>query len=67
MNAGKIAKYAFSKANGDGGGHKYMAGGLIPKVAFMDLSGSKAVMERVIELIEEGIVETSKDEDENPG
>ena len=57
MNAGKIAKEAFSKANGDGGGHKYMAGGIIPKVAFMDLSGGKAVMERVIDLIE-GAIET---------
>jgi len=66
MHAGKIAKYAFSKANGDGGGHKYMAGGLIPKVAFMDLSGSKAVMERVIELIEEAIIETAGDEEERP-
>jgi nanoRNase/pAp phosphatase (c-di-AMP/oligoRNAs hydrolase) len=59
MNAGKIAKYAFSKANGDGGGHKYMAGGLIPKVAFMDLLGSKAVMERVIDLVEDAIDNTS--------
>jgi len=68
MNAGKIAKHAFSKANGDGGGHKYMAGGLIPKVAFMDLSGSKAVMERVIELIEEAIIAVNEEneESENP-
>jgi len=61
MNAGKIAKQAFSKANGDGGGHKYMAGGLIPKVAFMDLSGSKAVMEHVIELIEEAIIDVKEE------
>lgn len=53
LHAGKIAKYAFSKVNGDGGGHMFMAGGLIPKVAFMDLIGGKAVMERVISLIEE--------------
>jgi len=66
MNAGKIAKIAFSKVNGDGGGHKYMAGGLIPKVAFMDLSGSKAVMERVIELIEEAIDETAGEAEDNP-
>jgi len=55
MNASKIAKDAFSKVKGDGGGHKYMAGGVIPKVAFMDLSGSKAIMERIIDLIEEAI------------
>ena len=55
MNAEKITKTAFSKVNGDGGGHKYMAGGVIPKVAFMDLSGAKAVMERIIDLIEEAI------------
>jgi len=55
LNAGKIAKFAFSSAGGDGGGHKYMAGGLIPKVAFMDLIGSKAVMEKVISLVEDAI------------
>jgi hypothetical protein len=32
-----------------------MAGGIIPKVACMDLSGNKAVMEKVIALIEEAI------------
>jgi len=57
MHAGKIAKHAFSKVNGDGGGHMFMAGGLIPKVAFMDLLGGKAVMERVIDLIEGAIDE----------
>ena len=62
MNAGKVAKIAFSKANGDGGGHKYMAGGIIPKVAFMDLTGSKAVMERIIDLIEEAIYEICNEE-----
>ena len=61
LNAGVIAKTAFAKADGDGGGHKYMAGGLIPKVAFMDLSGSKAVMEKVIALIEEAIAEISEE------
>jgi nanoRNase/pAp phosphatase (c-di-AMP/oligoRNAs hydrolase) len=55
MNAGKIAKYAFSKINGDGGGHKYMAGGLIPKIAFMDLIGTKAVMERIVDIVEDAI------------
>jgi len=55
LNAGKIAKYAFSKVNGDGGGHMFMAGGLIPKVTFMDLIGSRAVMERVISIIEDAI------------
>jgi len=55
MHAGKIAKYAFAQLNGDGGGHATMAGGLIPKVAFMDLLGSKAVMERVIGIIEDAI------------
>jgi len=64
MNAGKIAKCAFSKVNGDGGGHKYMAGGIIPKVAFMDLSGSKAVMERIIDIIEEAIDEVSQEEED---
>ncbi|MCL2664665.1 MAG: DHH family phosphoesterase [Defluviitaleaceae bacterium] len=55
LHAGKIAKYAFSKVNGDGGGHMFMAGGLIPKVAFMDLLGDKAVMERVIDMTEDAI------------
>ena len=55
LHAGKIAKHAFSKVNGDGGGHMFMAGGLIPKVTFMDLLGSKAVMERVIDMIEDAI------------
>jgi nanoRNase/pAp phosphatase (c-di-AMP/oligoRNAs hydrolase) len=55
MHAGKIARYAFSKVNGDGGGHMFMAGGLIPKVAFMDLIGGKAVMERVIDIIEDAV------------
>jgi len=32
-----------------------MAGGLIPKVSFMDLTGSKAVMEKVIAIVEEAI------------
>jgi len=65
LNAGKIAKTAFAKVNGDGGGHKYMAGGLIPKVAFMDLAGSsKAVMERIIDLIEEAIVEVNNEVEE---
>ena len=62
LNAGKIAKTAFAKANGDGGGHKYMAGGLIPKVAFMDLHGNKAVMEHVIYLVEESIAELVEEE-----
>jgi nanoRNase/pAp phosphatase (c-di-AMP/oligoRNAs hydrolase) len=56
MHAGKIAKDAFSKLDGDGGGHMSMAGGLIPKVAFMDLAGGKAVMERIISIIEDSIV-----------
>ncbi|MCL2702905.1 MAG: DHH family phosphoesterase [Defluviitaleaceae bacterium] len=55
LHAGKIAKYAFSKVNGDGGGHMFMAGGLIPKVTFMDLLGGRAVMERVISIIEDAI------------
>ena len=59
LNAGAIAKQAFSNVGGDGGGHKYMAGGLVPKVSFMDLTGSKAVMEKVISLIEEAIDSTN--------
>ncbi|MDR0248311.1 MAG: DHH family phosphoesterase [Oscillospiraceae bacterium] len=55
LHAGKIAKQAFAKVGGDGGGHTSMAGGLIPKVAFMDLSNEKSVMERVITLIEDAI------------
>jgi len=55
LNAGKIARHAFSLVGGDGGGHKYMAGGIIPKVAFMDLVGTKATMEKVIAIIEEAI------------
>ena len=64
MHAGKISKHAFAKVNGDGGGHMTMAGGLIPKVAFMDLVGDKAVMERIIGMIEEAI-EDVKNEIEN--
>ena len=60
MPAGKIVQNAFSKVNGDGGGHMAMAGGLIPKVTFMDLIGEKAVMERVIGLFEEAF-ESIKD------
>jgi nanoRNase/pAp phosphatase (c-di-AMP/oligoRNAs hydrolase) len=63
MHAGKIARAAFSKVNGDGGGHISMAGGLIPKVAFMDLLGSKAVMERVIDMIEEAIENVANEAD----
>ena len=59
IDAGKIAKYAFSKMNGDGGGHMFMAGGIIPKVAFMDLVGDKAVMERIINIIEDAILNES--------
>jgi len=59
LNAGMVAKYAFSLVGGDGGGHKYMAGGLVPKVSFMDLTGSKSVMEKVISIIEEAIEHVS--------
>ena len=62
LNAGQIAKNAFAKVNGDGGGHKYMAGGVIPKIAFMDLHGIKAVMEHVIFIIEEAITELVEEE-----
>ena len=55
LNAGKIAKHACGEAGGDGGGHKYMAGGVIPKVSFMDLIGTKAVMQKVISLVQEAI------------
>jgi len=61
MDAGKIAKYAFTKVNGDGGGHKYMAGGLIPKVSFMDLKSEKQIMERVIEIFEDAIENVAVD------
>lgn len=64
MHAGKIAKEAFAKVKGDGGGHMTMAGGLIPKVAFMDLVGDKAVMERIINMIEDAI-ENVKQENDN--
>jgi len=63
LNAGTIAKHAFTIAGGDGGGHKYMAGGLVPKVSFMDLTGSKAVMEKVISLIENAIEEADDTEE----
>ena len=66
LHAGKIAKYAFSKVNGDGGGHMFMAGGIIPKVAFMDLVGGKAVMERVISIMEEAIDSSSEKDDKAP-
>jgi nanoRNase/pAp phosphatase (c-di-AMP/oligoRNAs hydrolase) len=61
MDAGKIAKYAFSKVDGDGGGHKYMAGGMIPKVSFMDLKNEKEIMQRVIEIFEEAIKDVVTD------
>jgi nanoRNase/pAp phosphatase (c-di-AMP/oligoRNAs hydrolase) len=61
LHAGKIAKNAFSKVNGDGGGHMFMAGGIIPKVVFMDLLGSKAVMEKIISIIEEAIENETKE------
>jgi hypothetical protein len=38
-----------------------MAGGLIPKIAFMDLIGNKAIMERIVDIIEDAIANT-KDE-----
>ena len=63
LHAGKIARHAFSKVNGDGGGHVFMAGGLIPKVAFMDLLGGKAVMERVIVMIEDAIANANIETD----
>ena len=53
LHAGKIVKHAAELVNGDGGGHMSMAGCLIPKVAFMDLMGDKAVMERIIALFED--------------
>ena len=64
LHAGKIARYAFAKVNGDGGGHLFMAGGLIPKVAFMDLLGNKSVMERVINIIEDAIDNTNTETNE---
>ena len=63
MHAGKISKYAFAKVNGDGGGHMAMAGGLIPKVAFMDLVGDKAVMERIIYMIEDAVENVKHESD----
>ena len=63
LHAGKIAKHAFSKINGDGGGHLFMAGGIVPKVSFMDLLGSKAVMEKVIDIIEDAINNINEDDD----
>jgi len=62
LHAGKIARFGFSKINGDGGGHMFMAGGLIPKVAFMDLTGDKAVMERVIDIIEDAMENVNNEE-----
>ena len=64
LNAGKIAKYACGEAGGDGGGHKYMAGGVIPKVSFMDLVGTKAVMQKVIALVEAAIEVAAAEEEE---
>jgi alanyl-tRNA synthetase len=63
MHAGKIIKYAFSKVNGDGGGHVAMAGGVIPKVTFMDLVGGKAVMERVITIFEDAFENVKNETD----
>jgi hypothetical protein len=42
-----------------------MAGGIIPKVAFMDLNGTKAVMEKIISIIEETIEEEKKEDASN--
>ncbi len=59
LHAGEVARLAFAKANGDGGGHKTMAGGIIPKVAFMDLTSDKEIMQRIIEMVEDAIRELS--------
>ena len=53
MEAGKIVKYAFAAVGGDGGGHTGMAGGIVPKVSFMDLSSQKEIMQRIIALFED--------------
>ncbi|MCL2616346.1 MAG: DHH family phosphoesterase [Defluviitaleaceae bacterium] len=60
MHAGKIVKYAFSKSNGDGGGHWTMAGGVIPKVTFMDLIGDRAIMERIISIFNDSFENSDK-------
>ncbi|MDR1663726.1 MAG: DHH family phosphoesterase [Clostridiales bacterium] len=65
MHAGKIVKYAFAKMKGDGGGHMSMAGGLVPKVAFMDLVGGKAIMERVINMFDDAFENVKMDDGVN--
>jgi nanoRNase/pAp phosphatase (c-di-AMP/oligoRNAs hydrolase) len=57
LHAGEIARAAFAKVDGDGGGHRAMAGGIIPKVAFMDWPDEKSVMVRLIGLIEDTVRE----------
>lgn len=57
MDAGKIVRYAFANIGGDGGGHGSMAGGIIPKVTFMDLSGDRAIMEQIIRIFEDAFQE----------
>lgn len=60
LDAGKIVKLAMSALGGDGGGHKHMAGGTAPRVAFLDDSGAKGVTKRVMEAMEEAIDEIKK-------
>ena len=62
MDAGKITRHAFGGAGGDGGGHAAMAGGVIPKVTFMDLSGNRAIMERIISIFEDAFENIDNDE-----
>ena len=61
MEAGKIVRYAFAAVGGDGGGHTGMAGGVIPKVSFLDLSGTKEIMQRIISLFEDAFENYDKD------
>ena len=60
MEAGKVVKHAFAGVSGDGGGHKSMAGGVIPKVSFMDLNSDRAVMERIIGIFEDAFENSDK-------
>jgi len=61
MEAGKIVHHAFAVVGGDGGGHGSMAGGIIPKVSFLDLNGNKEIMQKIIGLFEDAFEDFSKE------
>jgi nanoRNase/pAp phosphatase (c-di-AMP/oligoRNAs hydrolase) len=59
LHAGEITRVTFLKANGDGGGQAAMAGGTVPRVAFINTVGDKAVLEKIMDMFEETMNEIS--------